>query len=60
MDDLTCPLLQKLCIRDECAWYAGGIEKCVIPTLGIMLEQINNMGVQTFQTFVEHHPGNTE
>ncbi len=60
MNNPICPLLQKPCIGDECSWFAGGIQKCVVVALGIMVEQINNMGVQTFQAYVEHPQSETE
>ncbi len=60
MNDPLCPLFQKPCIKEECAWFAGGIQKCVVVALGIMVEQINNMGVQTFQAYVEHPQAETD
>lgn len=56
MSELLCPLLQKSCIREECAWYAGGIQKCVVVALGVMTNQMHDMGVQAFQTYVEQEP----
>lgn len=58
MNEPLCPLFQKPCLKEECTWFAGGIQKCVVVALGIMVEQINNMGVQAFQAYVE--PPHTE
>jgi hypothetical protein len=43
-----CPLLQKPCIENECAWWAGGIKKCSIIAIAMMMEHIHDFSILAF------------
>ncbi|MBQ7502470.1 hypothetical protein IJT93_07115 [bacterium] len=47
-----CPLLQKPCVREECAWYAAGLNRCAVVAIGMITEKIHDMGVQAHQVYV--------
>ena len=53
MPEPQCPLVKGECWREECLWYAAGVHKCVVVVLGIMVNNMHDMGVQSFQQFVE-------
>lgn len=48
-----CPLLNKPCIEAECNWFAVGIKKCVIVALGMLSEEIHDMGVYAYEKYVK-------
>jgi len=48
-----CPLLSKECIGDDCEWFAGGINRCTVVALGVLCEEMHDMGVMTYDRFVK-------
>lgn len=48
-----CPLIQKECIKNECAWFAGKINQCAIIALGLLTEEIHDMGVFAYDKYVK-------
>lgn len=49
----NCPLLQKPCTQDQCAWWAVGIKKCVIVGLAVLAEEMHDMGVYAYNKFIK-------
>jgi hypothetical protein len=47
-----CPLLQKECVGENCEWWAAGVNRCSMIALGILAEDIHDMGVATFKQYV--------
>ncbi|MBI3928960.1 MAG: hypothetical protein HY319_25685 [Armatimonadetes bacterium] len=47
-----CPLLQKECLRNECQWWAGGIQTCTVVALGMMLERVHDMGANAYNQWL--------
>lgn len=52
MNDI-CPLLQRPCTREECAWYAAGINKCAVIAIGMITEKMHDMSVEAYRVYVE-------
>ena len=52
MPEPRCPLIKDECWKEGCQWYASGVQKCVMVALGIMVNNMHDMGVQSFQEFV--------
>lgn len=50
---LLCPLLNKLCVQKECEWFAVGINRCMIVALGMLSEEMHDMGVYSYEKYVK-------
>lgn len=46
-----CPLLQKECIKEECEWFAAGVNKCSVVALGMLLERVHDMSATAYQEY---------
>lgn len=53
MNEQNCPLLNRPCVKEECAWYAAAINRCAVIAIGMMVERIHDMSTQAYQVYVE-------
>ncbi len=47
----VCPLIQKECLKEGCEWWAGGINKCTIIALTVLLERVHDMSATAYQEY---------
>ncbi|MCR5661647.1 MAG: hypothetical protein K6G50_05920 [bacterium] len=52
-EQVTCPLLSAPCIKEQCAWYSPGADKCAAQALGMVLENLHNIHVKAYRTYIE-------
>ncbi len=50
--ETLCPLIQKPCLRQECAWYAAGINVCGVVAVGMITEKIHDMSTEAYKMYV--------
>ena len=50
--ETICPLTQKPCMRQECAWYAAGVNVCAVVALGMLTEKVHDMSVEAYKMYV--------
>lgn len=50
--EVKCPLTQKVCMKQECAWYAAGIDQCAIVAIGMITEKIHDMSSDAYKVYV--------
>jgi hypothetical protein len=53
MAEPKCPLNGSPCMMAECAWWAGGVQKCLVVAVGMMVNNMHDMGVQAYQKMME-------
>jgi hypothetical protein len=46
-----CPLIQNDCLRDDCEWWGGGIQKCLIVAIAMMANSMHDMGVVAYKKY---------
>lgn len=47
-----CPLINKECVKEECEWWAGGIQKCTVVALCMLLERVHDMGATAYSEYL--------
>ena len=47
-----CPLTQKPCMREGCAWYVPSVQQCAVIAIGMVTEKIHDMGADAYKVYV--------
>ena len=50
--EAICPITQKPCMRNECAWYAAGINVCAVVAIGMITEKMHDMSSDAYKVYV--------
>jgi hypothetical protein len=53
MNEALCPLIKDACMKEGCLWYAEGVKKCAVVALGILVNNMHDLGVATYKQCVE-------